>query len=155
MSIGPWPARARAGAALALDLVVPQECAGCGEQGRAWCARCAGASPALPLAVPAPFPCRAAALHGGAVGRGVVALKERGQHRLARPLGELLAGSVQQVLADAGVRPGIPVWLVPVPARRAARHSAGPTTWPPCAPGRRACCAGGASPRTAAPRCAM
>lgn len=113
--------------AAALDLVVPQACAGCGRRGLAWCASCAVACSGGTLAVPVPGlgACRAATLHAGPAGRAVVAYKDAGGHRLARPLAALLAGAVRDVLEDAGAPAGAPAWLVPVPGRAAARRRRG------------------------------
>ena len=140
----------------ALDLLVAQDCAGCGRPGMAWCARCEAAATAASLRVPGPLPIRAAAPHPGPTGRAVVAFKDRSVRRLGAPLGVLLAGAVRDLLDDllddplddlagdatgdatgamAGARtgarddrlrgPGPPVWLVPVPARPAARRARG------------------------------
>lgn len=140
-------------AACALDLVVPQACAGCGHPGSPWCAACRGACLSGSLHVPGPVPCRAATVHAGPAGRAVVAFKDGGVRRLARPLSELLAMAVVDVLAaphamsGSGItlqppplphpplprrpqlhrplQPPGPVWLVPVPSRRAARRRRG------------------------------
>lgn len=134
--------RAAAGAAggllaAALDLVVPQACPGCGLRGVAWCATCDVACSGGTLSVPVPVTgvapvlvptllgCRAATLHAGPAGRAVVAYKDAGGHRLAAPLAALLAAAVRDVLVDAGVPRGTPVWLVPVPGRPEARRRRG------------------------------
>ena len=117
-----WWAQA---AEAALDLVVPQQCAGCGAPGVAWCrvARvvCGGTS----LRVPGPVTTRAACEHAGPAGRAVVAFKDDQVRRLSRPLGELLARAVGDALADARARRGVPVWVVPVPSRRSAVRTRG------------------------------
>jgi predicted amidophosphoribosyltransferase len=105
----------------ALDLVVPQQCAGCGATGRVWCAGCAQVClSAPPRHVPAPVPCRAACEHHGPAGRAVVAFKDEQVRRLSRPLAQLLARAAAEALADAQVPRGVPVWVVPVPSRRSA-----------------------------------
>lgn len=109
----------------ALDLVVPQACAGCARPGRAWCPACAERSAAGSLVVLAPMPCRAAAPYSGPAGRAVVALKDGGARLLAAPLAGLLAAAVRDLLVDVGWSGRQPVWLVPVPARRAARRRRG------------------------------
>ncbi len=111
--------------AAALDLVLPQECAGCTAPGRPWCVACEVAVRGVPLQVASALPCRAAAVHSGPAGRAVVAFKEAGVRPLAGPLSRLLAGAVLQVADD--VQPGWagPVWLVPVPTRRSARRRRG------------------------------
>lgn len=132
MSVGPvgWAAVGR----LALDLVVPQTCAGCGRSGRAWCVTCAGEVATGPSRLPGVLPTWAAARHEGPARAAVVAFKEQGAGLLARPLGLLLATAVLQVIQEsARPAPGRParlvapqpVWLVPVPARRAARRARG------------------------------
>lgn len=110
----------------ALDLLVPQECAGCGRPGRSWCAGCAVTTAGAPLVVPGPLRCRAAAAHAGPVARAVTAFKDSGTRSLARPLAGLLAAAALDVLADTGAaRDGAEVWLVPVPARPRARRARG------------------------------
>ena len=108
----------------ALDLAVPQRCAGCARPGWAWCPECAGLSRRPSLVVPAVVPCRAAADHAGPVGRAVVAYKDEQVRRLAGPLSELLAGAVRDSLG-AHLRHRGPVWVVPMPARRSALRSRG------------------------------
>ncbi|MGB7982184.1 MAG: hypothetical protein WCF36_15490, partial [Candidatus Nanopelagicales bacterium] len=49
----------------ALDLVVPQSCAGCSAPGQTWCLRCRQATVGRALWVPGPVPTRAAAEHIG------------------------------------------------------------------------------------------
>lgn len=112
----PWWALAEA----ALDLVVPQKCAGCETPGLVWCPGCAGASSGASVRVPGPVPVRAACEHAGPAGRAVVAFKDEGVRRLGRPLGELLARAVSDALSDALAPRGVPVWVVPVPTRRTA-----------------------------------
>jgi predicted amidophosphoribosyltransferase len=112
-------------AAAALDLVVPQQCAGCGTPGLAWCPQCVHACAGRPLRVPGPVPCRAACEHHGPAGRAVVAFKDDGVRRLGQPLGSLLAHAAADALADAGAPRGMPVWVVPVPSRRSAVRSRG------------------------------
>lgn len=120
------------GAALA-DLVLPTACAGC-EAERVplrygACADCAAALEALtPFAttpVPPPAgmpPCVAVGPYGGALRGALLAYKEKGRHRLARPLGALLAGAIAQVAPD----PAKPVVVIPVPSTpRAARERHG------------------------------
>ncbi len=135
MSPGPAAARWSLVMAAALDLLVAQSCAGCGTPGRAWCPRCAAAAHGPTLWVPGSVPTRAAAEHGGPVGRAVVAFKDDQVRRLAAPLGALLARAVRAALVDAAVLPPAgpapapiprtPIWLVPVPSRRAAVRARG------------------------------
>jgi predicted amidophosphoribosyltransferase len=105
-----------------LDLVVPQQCAGCQRPGTAWCRQCRAAVSGKVGPVPGPLPAWAAAPHRGPAGHAVAAFKDDGARRLAAPLAELLAAAVLQGSAH---RPAGPVWLVPVPSRRAARRARG------------------------------
>lgn len=110
----------------ALDLVVPQVCAGCDAPGLVWCPRCARAclGPGT-VRVPGPVPCRAACEHAGPAGRAVVAFKDAQVRRLGSPLASLLALAVTDALADARAPRGVPVWVVPVPSRRSAVRTRG------------------------------
>lgn len=115
----------------ALDLLLPQRCAGCGLTGGQLCAACGAAltGPArlrpprpAPPGLPPPW---AVALYAGAVRQLIVAHKEHGRAGLARPLGAALA---RAVLAAAGGA-GSTTLLVPVPSSRASvrRRGADPT----------------------------
>jgi predicted amidophosphoribosyltransferase len=113
------------------DLVLPVECAGCRLAARplrlGFCVQCVTVLDALdPRPVrpdPAPPglpPCVALGPYDGPLREAVLSYKERGRHRLARPLGRLLA---DVVVRAAG--PG-PLLLVPVPATgRAVRQRHG------------------------------
>ncbi|GGN36536.1 putative amidophosphoribosyltransferase [Actinoplanes campanulatus] len=110
------------------DLVLPTACAGCGaERVRLTCGVCGGCVTELeglrpraaePVPPPAGFPpCMAVGTYAGALRGALLAYKEKGRHRLARPLGTLLAGAV------AALAPrDRPVVLVPVPSTAAARR---------------------------------
>lgn len=120
------------GGALA-DLVLPGACAGCGAERvpltYAVCADCAAVlealtpHPSAPMPPPSGFPpCVAVGPYGGPLRGALLAYKEKGRHRLARPLGALLATAV----AAAAGGSGRPVTLVPVPSTaRAARERHG------------------------------
>jgi predicted amidophosphoribosyltransferase len=106
----------------ALDLVLPQRCAGCGGASGLVCAACGAllGGPArvcrprpAPPGLPSPW---AVAPYAGAVRQMIVAHKERGLAGLARPLGAALARAVLAAAGDAGA----PVLLVPVPSSRAS-----------------------------------
>jgi predicted amidophosphoribosyltransferase len=108
------------------DLVLPSACAGCAaERVRlryGACAACVGALEALtPFStapVPPPVgmpPCVAVGPYAGALRGVLLAYKERGRHRLARPLGALLATAVARITPGGG-----PVSLIPVPSTAAA-----------------------------------
>ncbi|WP_250001019.1 ComF family protein [Actinoplanes sp. M2I2] len=122
------PGPARGGGLLGdlADLVLPAPCAGC-EAERVplrygVCALCAARLEALRCFRTAPDPmppglpsCVAVGAYEGALRGALLAYKERGRHRLAEPLGRLLATAV------AALAPrGLPVTLVPVPSTAAA-----------------------------------
>ena len=109
-----------------LDLVLPRSCAGCDAPGAGLCADCRLLLGGRPLGLVRPEPCPAGlpplaarTAYDGAVRRLLVAHKERGQTRLARPLGAALAGAVQVL----GVRG--PVVLCPAPSARSAVRARG------------------------------
>lgn len=108
------------------DLVLPSACAGCGgERLRLTygvCAACAATLEALRPFRTAPSPppsgmprCVAAGAYEGELRGVLLAFKERGRHRLGRPLGALLATAVASVAPRDR-----PVCLVPVPSTAAA-----------------------------------
>src|SRR5690554_6507315 len=113
----------------AADLILPTDCAGCEAAGAQLrygvCADCARAvvglrpAPAAPDPAPANFPCCAAlGDYAGTLRELVLSYKDRGRHRLARPLGRLLGAVVASLTSG-------PVVLVPVPdtpAAARARH---------------------------------
>lgn len=111
------------------DLVLPVECAACRGTGtpQRWgvCAACVEALQALRPSVVRPTPappglpgCVALGAYQGLLREALLSFKERGRHRLARPLGRLMAEVVAlAVAADPGRRP---VLLVPVPATAVA-----------------------------------
>lgn len=109
----------------ALDLILPQPCAGCGTSGALLCPACSArlAGPArlwlpspVPLGLPPPW---AVAPYSGVVSQLIVAHKERGLSGLVRPLGAALGRAALAATGDLGR----PVLLVPVPSSRASvRH---------------------------------
>ncbi|HEX7746898.1 MAG TPA: phosphoribosyltransferase family protein [Micromonosporaceae bacterium] len=113
------------------DLVLPVDCAGCGASARplrlGFCVDCMAVLAALdprsvrPDPVPPGLPpCTALGGYDGALREALLSYKERGRHRLARPLGRLLADVVVRAVGPE------PVLLVPVPATgRAARQRHG------------------------------
>jgi predicted amidophosphoribosyltransferase len=117
-----------------LDLALPAECAGCGQQPGLLCGGCAPAlrgpaRPAWPQPSPPGLPPPwAVAGYDGAVRSALLAHKEQGRTALARPLGAALAASVRAVLgqrAAVGPHRSGPVVLVPMPSRRAAVRERG------------------------------
>jgi predicted amidophosphoribosyltransferase len=115
----------------ALDLLLPQPCAGCGAPDRLICPACRDqlAGPArlcLPSPVPAGLPPPyAVAPYAGPVRRLIVAHKEHGLAGLAEPLGAALA---RAVLTAADPWPS--VLLVPVPSSQASvRRRGHDPTW--------------------------
>src|SRR5262245_55924582 len=109
-----------------LDLVLPTECAGCGEPCglNGICPPSAAtlgedAYPTRPVPEPVGLPaCLTGAEYGGIVRELIVAYKEKGRRGLAAPLGDALAVVVRYGLA----RPR-PVLLVPVPTTAAAARA--------------------------------
>ena len=108
------------------DLVLPNACAGCAADRvpltAGVCAGCAAELEALrPFrTAPSPAPpglppCVATGAYEGALRGVLLAYKERGRHRLAGPLGTLLAAAVATMVPR-----GTPVLLVPVPSTAAA-----------------------------------
>jgi predicted amidophosphoribosyltransferase len=112
------------------DLVLPGGCAGCG--GAAGlplrygvCDGCVAAvaglrpHPTRPEPAPAGLPrCAALGDYQGVLRELVLGYKDRGRHRLARPLGRLLA----QVVASLTERPVVLVPVPDTPAAARARH---------------------------------
>jgi predicted amidophosphoribosyltransferase len=115
------------------DLVLPGACAGCGAERVplrfGTCGTCVTALEALTPypTVPSPPPrhmppCTAVGPYAGPLRGALLAYKERGRHRLARPLGALLAAAVAEA---AGDRSG-PLLVIPVPSTaRASRERHG------------------------------
>lgn len=127
-----------------LDVLFPPRCVSCGAVGAVLCTTCVGTvrAPTLPLcprcgrSLPAAATTvcpacsagywpralsslRAAAVYEGAVRLGVLALKYKGQRRLAVPLGAILAQAVQRSGDN------LPDVIVPVPLHAARRHQRG------------------------------
>ncbi|QHC20796.1 ComF family protein [Streptomyces sp. GS7] len=105
-------------------LVLPVDCAGCGRPRTELCVKCLralsrdgrGARRVRPCPVPAGLPrVWAGAPYADEVRAVLLAHKERGALRLARPLGTVLAGAVRGVGGGGG-----PLLLVPVPSARSA-----------------------------------
>jgi predicted amidophosphoribosyltransferase len=113
------------------DLVLPSACAGCGAERVPLrfgaCAACAAALEALTPYETAPVPpppgmprCTAVGPYAGPLRGALLAYKEKGRHRLARPLGALLAVAVAEAARRGGSGPAAPVQLIPVPSTAAA-----------------------------------
>jgi predicted amidophosphoribosyltransferase len=109
------------------DLVLPAACAGCGAERlplrSGACADCAAALEALIPYPTAPVPpppgipaCSAVGPYAGPLRSALLAYKERGRHRLARPLGALLATAGADVAIRHGGGPAVPIVIVPVPS---------------------------------------
>jgi predicted amidophosphoribosyltransferase len=121
-------------------LVVPVECAGCGERDVVLCTvcasalrgpvmRCEAAAPRWDRMTAEPAPIWAAAPYVGPVRGIVVAWKDRGRSDLTRPLRDALAGAAAEAVGhpDLGVdlADGRGVVVVPVPSSAAARRRRG------------------------------
>lgn len=113
------------------DLVLPSACAGCGAERvllrYGVCPSCVAVLeglrpyPTAPEPAPAGLPPVVAVGPYATVLRGtLLAYKEKGRHRLARPLGVLLAAAVARAAVDAGCRRGEPLLVLPVPSTAAA-----------------------------------
>ena len=115
------------GAVLA-DLILPMECAGCGESRSrsalpGLCTLCALSLSGPPMTARLPhsvdglsaLPVHALAAYLDPVPEIIIAQKEHGRLDLARPLGQELARAAEAAAAGAD-----PLWLVPVPSTRAA-----------------------------------
>jgi predicted amidophosphoribosyltransferase len=139
---GPWAVRTAgawlSGVAAGLaELVLPAACAGCGAERvplrYGTCAGCVAALEVLcprvtrPEPPPAGLPpCLALGAYDGVLRQVLLSYKERGRHRLAGPLGVLLATVVAEAVVRVGGGPGSPVLLVAVPSTaRAARERQG------------------------------
>jgi predicted amidophosphoribosyltransferase len=111
------------GAAL-VDLVLPGDCAGCGDRAHPWCPRCVGelGPPTRPY-LPGGPDVLAVGRYTGPLRSALLRYKERGRRDLAGPLAELLAAALDEVAAPAPAGP--PVWLVPAPSRPAAARARG------------------------------
>jgi predicted amidophosphoribosyltransferase len=111
------------------DLILPVECAGCGESRSrsalpGLCTLCALSlsGPPMPAGLsragqdnPAVPPVHALAVYLDPVPEIIIAQKEHGRLDLARPLGQELARAAEAAAAGAD-----PLWLVPVPSTRSA-----------------------------------
>jgi predicted amidophosphoribosyltransferase len=108
------------------DLILPACCAGCGTErvplSAGVCVGCASLLESLRPFRTAPVPpppglprCVAVGPYQGPLRGVLLAYKERGRHRLARPLGTLLATAVAALAV-----PGRAITLVPVPSTAAA-----------------------------------
>ncbi|MFI5492812.1 ComF family protein [Actinoplanes sp. NPDC051859] len=128
-----WASRLSADLA---DLVLPSACAGCAaervELRYGTCEACVAELEALrPFpTVPDPPPpgmprCVAVGGYGGPLRGALLAYKERQRHRLAWPLGALLASAVVEAAVRAGGHRGVPLTLVPVPSTASAARARG------------------------------
>ena len=113
----------------ALDLFLGSRCVGCDHPGRMLCGGCrASLSARAAIAWPTPVPAGlvtpwASETYDGAVRALVVGHKDRGQWGHRRVLAGLLAEAVRG--ASAGLDPGVPLLLVPVPSRPGAGRQRG------------------------------
>lgn len=117
----------------ALDLLLGSRCVACERPGRAWCAACALAhGDPVHRVRPEPPPGVGRVVAAGPYAAGwralVIAHKERGVLALARPLGDLLANAVEDLVPGAGSGAGgdgVPLLLVPAPSRASAVRARG------------------------------
>lgn len=124
--------------AAARDLLLGGRCAACDRPGDVLCRSCADVlseeaalarGPTRPHPCPPGFPDTwAVGGYDGPLRAVLLAHKEHGQRRLARPLGDLLALAVEGLAAGQRTGPGTgagPVVLVPAPSRPAAVRQRG------------------------------
>ncbi|WP_344015515.1 hypothetical protein [Pseudonocardia xinjiangensis] len=109
------------GAAL-VDLVLPGDCAGCGDPVHPWCPRCLAGlgEPSWPV-VPGMPDVLAVGRYSGPLRTALLRYKERGRRDLAAPLAALLGGPLDEILPP----PPAVTWLLPAPSRPAAARSRG------------------------------
>jgi predicted amidophosphoribosyltransferase len=119
---------------IALDLVLPRPCPGCGGPVQ-WCAGCSSTLDVRPRLVSLPDatldaaagmalpPIRAITRYSGPVRAAILAGKEHGRTDLPALIGNAV-GSALLRLQRAALLPG-QVWIVPAPSRRAAARRRG------------------------------
>lgn len=118
-----------------LDLVLPEECAGCRRAGRRWCARCdaalehcrlpLGAGEVQPCPPPPGLPrCHAWGRYAGPLQAAVRAWKDGGRRDLSPMLGALLSHAMVDAVVAAGWAAN-DVLIVPVPSSGRARRERG------------------------------
>jgi predicted amidophosphoribosyltransferase len=119
------PVDVRGLAAALVDLVLPAECAGCGDPAHPWCPVCLAqfGPPRRPHLTGGPG-VLAVGRYSGPLRSALLRFKERGRRDLARPLAALLVPMLEEV-AGARVAAGSTVWLVPAPSRPAAARERG------------------------------
>jgi ComF family protein len=118
-----------------LDLLVPTGCAGCAAPHTQLCGDCrgllratspfrveTGSRPGAGRGLPEVY---AVAPYADPVRQLILAHKERGAVRLARPLGEALASAVRTAVRARPAPDAPPLLLVPVPSARTAVRSRG------------------------------
>jgi predicted amidophosphoribosyltransferase len=106
-----------------VDLVLPGECAACGEPAPPWCAACRArlGPPSTPW-LPGGPDVLAVGRYTGPLRSALLRYKERGRRDLAGPLAALLAVALDELVVSGG---GADVRLVPAPSRRAAARARG------------------------------
>jgi predicted amidophosphoribosyltransferase len=113
---------------MALNLLIPVRCAGCGVAEEPWCRDCA-AGARIPFAVSRQAighgpPAYALGRYRGAARRAVLACKERGRRDVAVAIGRAMAAGLPG-LPHSPAGPGAPWYLVPAPSRPAAARRRG------------------------------
>jgi predicted amidophosphoribosyltransferase len=114
----------------ALALVAPCDCAGCGAPDVELCADCRGRLRRTPTVgeLPGGTPLVSALVYEGVVRDVVLAFKQRGRYRLARPLGGALEAALEVV---SGLESGsaatdpLPIAVLAVPSSRAGLRRRG------------------------------
>ncbi|MFD1720077.1 ComF family protein [Amnibacterium endophyticum] len=106
--------RLRVASAFLQQLVLPDDCCGCGTAGPTLCGRCREALSPVPAGrTVGGVPVTSALVYDGVVRDVVVAVKNEGRTSVARPLATALRAAVESA---AGERDGL--LLVPMPATR-------------------------------------
>ncbi|MBM7366176.1 ComF family protein [Gordonia hydrophobica] len=123
---------ARAVLAALADLVVPQECGGCGRPNTPWCDACAHRLSDVPRQL-APridpgVPVWAMARYGGPMASAIVNLKEHRRRDLAPVLGAILASGLVDLARWDELPSSGRLVLVPAPTRLLAARSRGGDT---------------------------
>lgn len=123
---------ARAVLAALADLVVPEECGGCGRPGTSWCERCDARLMDVPRRVvpriDPGIPVWSMARYGGPMASAVVNLKEHRRRDLAPVLGGAVARGLVELARWGELPPSNRLVLVPAPTRVLAARTRGGDT---------------------------
>lgn len=105
-----------------VDLVLPDDCAGCGAATAPWCPDCVeGLGPPRWPYLPGGPQVHAVGRYTGPLRTALLRYKERGRRDLAGALAELMAARLDDIVPPS---PTV-TWLVPAPSRRSAARARG------------------------------